>query len=156
MTAMAGRKAQVAAIGALLLAGCGSSEREQVPVACLGEPVAISRALERAPASVRLADGTSLSDCVRAAANRDGDLQTLGSSLTQVADDLSASAAMDAQTALRLGYLVGAVRRGALQTPGVAAQLARRVEQAASLDAGAPPASLAAWQRGVGLGEAGG
>jgi hypothetical protein len=146
----------VAAIGALFVAGCGSSEREALPVACLGQPATISRALQRAPARVTLAGGTPLSRCVRVAAHRDGDLQELGVSLTRVADDLRPSAETDAGSALRLGYLVGAVRRGARQTPGVAAQLARRVEQASALGTEAPPASQAAWQRGVGLGEASG
>ena len=152
---MAGRRAQVAAIGALLLAGCGSSEPDAVPAACLGEPASIARALERAPASVQLEDGTRLSRCVRLAAARDGDLATLGVTLTAVADELRASAATDDGDALRLGYLVGAVRRGAQQTPGVAAQLARRIEQAATLGDG-DPGARAALARGIRLGEASG
>jgi len=76
-------------------------------------------------------------------------------SLTQVADDLRSRAGEDPAEALRLGYLVGAVRRGAALTPGLAAQLARRVEQSANpeIEARRPRAELA---RGIGLGEAGG
>jgi hypothetical protein len=126
----------VAAIGALFgaLAGCGSSEREQAPVACLGEPAAISRALERAPAKVTLEDGTPLSKCVRLAAHRDGDLQSLGVSLMRVADDLRFQTRTDPEVAVRLGYLIGAVRRGAAKTPGLASQLARRIEQTAAFE----------------------
>ncbi len=145
----------MAAIGALLIAGCGSTQREQVPVACLGGPATISRALERAPAKVTLEDGTPLSHCVRVAAHRDGDLQTLGASLMRVADDLRFATKADPEAAQRLGYLIGAVRRGAAKTPGLAAQLARRIEQTAALeqdDAVARGALL----RGVMSGEASG
>jgi hypothetical protein len=124
----------VAAIGALLLAGCGSSEPDPLPAACLGEPAAIERALDHAPAPVRLQDGTPLSRCVHLAAARDGDLQALGVALIRVADELRADAFADHDAAMRLGYLIGAVRRGAAKTPGLAAQLARRIEQTAAFD----------------------
>lgn len=124
----------MAAIGALFVVGCGSSEPEQLPVACLGEPATIARALERAPARVTLEDGTPLSRCVRVAARRDGDLQALGASLMRVADDLRLDTKADPGAAVRLGYLIGAVRRGAARTPGLAAQLARRIEQTAALE----------------------
>ena len=149
MTAMIGRRAWVAAIASVLVAGCGSSGPAPLPRACTDTP-SILAALERAPA--RLADGTSLSSCVRLAAARAGDLQELGVRLTRVADELRATAATDRDAALRLGYLVGAVRRGARQTPGVAAQLARRVEQAAAVT---DPVA-ATLRRGIELGEAGG
>jgi hypothetical protein len=141
----------VAAIGALLLVGCGSSEPDPLPAACLGEPAAILRALDGVPASVALADGTPLSRCVRLAAARDGDLQALGASLMRVADDLRAQAGANPAEAVRLGWLVGAVRRGAAKTPGIAAQLARRIEQAATFDDAAARDALA---RGIELGEA--
>jgi hypothetical protein len=124
----------VAAIAALLVAGCGSSKPEQVPVACLGEASTIEQALKRAPARVTLDDGSTLSDCVRLAARRDGDLQELGVKLMRVADDLRLDTKSDSSTPVRLGYLIGAVRRGASKTPGLAAQLARRVEQTAALE----------------------
>ena len=157
MSLMARRRAHVAAIGALLaaVAGCGSTEREQVPVACLGEPDTIALALERAPAKVTLEDGTPLSRCVRLAARRDGDLQALGVSLMRVADDLRVQTRTDAQAAVRLGYLIGAVRRGAAKTPGLAAQLARRVEQTAAPERD-DPVAREALLRGVTSGEDGG
>lgn len=154
LAAMAGRGAHLAAIPALLLAGCGSSRPAPLPAACVGEPAEIVRALERVPAAATLADGTPLSRCV-SLARGDGELQELGVSLMQVADRLQSHAAADPVVALRLGYLVGAVRRGAAATPGIAAQLARRVEQAAALDVAAER-SRAALLRGIRLGEAGG
>ncbi|MEJ7797264.1 MAG: hypothetical protein WKF42_02100 [Solirubrobacteraceae bacterium] len=151
---MARPRAHVTAISALLLAGCASADPDPLPAACLDEPAAITRALARAPAPVTLADGTRLSRCVSLAGS-DADLQALGVSLTRVADGLRARAGADHAAALRLGYLVGAVRRGAAATPGIAAQLARRVEQAAGPQIDEPRAR-AQLRRGVRLGEAGG
>jgi len=154
MGVMARHRALAAALVVLLLAGCGSSGPEPLPQACAVRPAAIEAALQRAPGEVRLTDDTPLSVCVDRAAEHDGELQTLGVTLTQVADDLRTSADKDAAAALRLGYLVGAVRRGAAATPGVASQLARRIEQTAGGDLAEP--SRAALQRGISLGEAGG
>jgi hypothetical protein len=150
MTGPRARRAQLVATGVLLLAGCGSTDRGSMPAACLDEPAALARALERAPAAVTLADGTRLSGCV-SRARGEGDLQALGVVLTQVADDLRERAASEPAAALRLGYLVGAVRRGAAATPGLAAQLARRLEQIAAT--GGDPPQL---EQGIRLGEASG
>jgi hypothetical protein len=149
------RSAHPAVILALTLGACGSSQPAALPFACTGEPSSIVRALEAAPGAVALSDGTRLSGCVRLAAPRDGDMQSLGLALTRVADGLRDGAAADPVAALRLGYLVGAVRRGAAQTPGLAAQLARRMEQLASFGivAEAPRREL---RRGMRLGEAAG
>lgn len=138
-----------------MLAGCGSKEEASPPDCVALDPAPVARALERAPASVRLAGGSSLSECVRVLARRDDELQALTVRLIRVADDLRARADGDRAAALRLGYLVGAVRRGAARTPGLAAQLARRIDQVAAYEAGGrPPRPELA--RGVGLGEAGG
>ncbi len=139
----------MAAIGALLVAGCGSSDPEPMPSACLDEPQ-IARALERAPAKVALSDGTALSRCVTLAASREGDLQALGVALTSVADDLHIAARADLRAAERLGYLIGAARRGAARTPGLASQLARRLEQTLSFDDALTRGALL---RGVASGE---
>ena len=139
----------MAAVGALLVAGCGSSDPAPTPAACLDER-AIATALARAPDQVRLPDGSALSRCVRLAAHREGDLQGLGASLTRIADDLRGAARSDPQAAERLGYLVGAARRGAARTPGLAAQLARRLGQTASFD---DPLTRDAVLRGVAAGE---
>ncbi|MGI8728863.1 MAG: hypothetical protein ACR2LK_02530 [Solirubrobacteraceae bacterium] len=145
--------AHLAALGTVLLVACGSPEASPLPVACLGEPSAIRAALQRAPQAVRLADGTPLSRCVSQASA--GDLQTLGVRLTRVADDLRARAGSDPAAALQLGYLVGAVRRGAALTPGIAAQLARRVERAA-LPVIERDRSRAQLERGMRLGQSDG
>jgi predicted small lipoprotein YifL len=137
-----------------LLAGCGSSGPPPLPAACRQPADEIARALTRAPAPVRLSDGTPLSRCV-SRARAESDLPAVGVSLTEVADGLRARAGSDLAAALRLGYLVGAVRRGAADTPGVAAQLARRLELAAPRDF-ATDAARRALARGIRLGEAGG
>jgi hypothetical protein len=152
---MPGRSAQLAVILALTLAGCGSSEPAELPLACTGEPSTIMRALEAAPGAVALSDGTRLSRCVRLAAHRDGDMQSLGLALTRTADGLRDAAAADPVAALRLGYLVGAVRRGAAQTPGLAAQFSRHLEQLASYGI-VGDAPLRELRRGMRLGEAAG
>jgi hypothetical protein len=139
---------------AALLAGCGSSGPPSLPPACLQPAGAIARALARAPAAVRLSDGTPLSRCV-SRARAESDLPAVGVSLTEVADGLSARAGAEPAAALELGYLVGAVRRGAADTPGIAAQLARRLELAAPHDFEAD-AARRALARGIRLGEAGG
>jgi hypothetical protein len=148
------RAARVAAIAALALAGCGSSKPDAMPAACRGDHAALTAALARAPAPVSLAGGTRLSRCV-STAGTGGDLQSLGIALTQIADELRARADRDGGAALQLGYLVGAVRRGAAGTPGIASQLARRVE-ASSAPQLVRPGPRAQLERGIRLGEAGG
>ena len=149
------RSAQPAVILALVLAGCGSQD-EMSPPACIEvDPAPVALALERVPAPVALPDGSSLSTCVRLLARSGSELQTLGGRLMRVADDLHAQAQDDPVAALRLGYLVGAVRRGAAQTPGLASNLARRIEQIAALDTGGAR-SQAQLARGIRLGEAAG
>lgn len=128
-------------------AGCGSSVKP-LPPACSDGPSAIVRALASAPGSVRLGDGTPLSDCV-ARAYDDGEVQQLGFSFTPAADRLAAR--RTAAAALQLGYLVGAVRRGAARTNGVQGELVRRLEATIVFD---DPALVAAARRGVHAGEA--
>jgi integrase len=140
-------------LAAAALAACGRGD-EPLDEACLESPRAIERALARAPAPVTLAGGTRLSECV-ANARSDSDLQNAGTVLTRAADDLAEAArAGDALAALRLGYLVGATRKGAKRTAGIHAELQRRIERAAAhLDeAGARVAAAVA--RGVRAGEA--
>lgn len=147
---------RLGALGAMLLlvlAGCSRQEREAVPVGCFGEPAELMNALRQAPAAVALQDGTRLSRCV-STARTDGDLQSLGISFGRLADTLRDRAATDAQAALQLGYLAGAVRAGARRAPGARAdQLARRMHQLAELGPGAPPAAATALARGLRAGE---
>jgi len=140
---------------ALVLAACGD-DAQPLDEACVRSPRVIERALVRAPGPVRLPTGTRLSECV-ADARSDADLQNAGFVLTRAADDLSARAQRgDASAALRLGYLVGATRRGASRTAGIHAELERRIERAGAPLVEGAPRLLAALRRGRRAGEAGG
>jgi hypothetical protein len=142
-------------VAALALAACGQ-DSTPLDEACVRSPQVIERALARAPAPVRLPTGTRLSDCV-ANARSDADLQSAGLVLTRAADDLSARAQDgDAAAALRLGYLVGATRRGAAHTAGIHAELERRIERAGAPLVEGAPRLLAALRRGQRAGEAAG
>jgi len=66
--------------------------------------------LRAAPGAVRLPGGTRLSECITRA-YQDAEVQQLGFTLTPVADQLARSARP--ADALALGYLLGAVERGA-------------------------------------------
>jgi hypothetical protein len=87
-------------------------------------------ALRRAPAAVALADGTPLSRCV-ADARDIGELQSFGYVVTRLADRLADRAGGDGTAALRLGYLIGAARRGAAHSQGVPDELVHRLEATA-------------------------
>ncbi len=133
----------------LVLTGCGSGgdSAGRLPAACSEGPDSILRALTRAPAAVRLGDGTRLSECVERAFSN-GEVQELGFALTPAADRLAARRTTGA--ALQLGYLVGAVRRGASQTNGIHSELVRRMEATVVFS---DRALLDAAQRGASAGE---
>jgi hypothetical protein len=131
----------------LLAAGCGNGQKP-LPPACSDGPPAILRALRSAPGVVRLSDGTRLSDCV-ARSYGDGEIQELGFSFTPAADRLVARGTPEA--AVQLGYLVGAVERGARHTNGVQGEIVRRLERTITL---IRPALQADARRGVRAGEA--
>jgi len=150
MASWRGPRTALALVLALALGGC-KTERAPVPVSCSGGAQAIAHALRRAPAAVTLAGATKLSTCV-SRSRTDAELQTLGSTLLAVADGFKVHATSDGTAALRLGYLVGATRRGVAANPGVAAQMGRRIEQSTRLD-GASAATRAALQRGLKAGE---
>lgn len=122
--------APLAAAAAVIAAGCGEETATLAP-ACTDSAQAVVAALERAPAPVRLAGGTPLSDCVDQA-RTDIELQSLGTVLTTAADRL-----VDERRALALGYLVGAAHRGARHNSTVAT-LVRRLENTAQPLAGDP------------------
>ena len=122
----------LALLAAASLAACGA-EADPLDEACVSGPGAIEHALTRAPRPVTLPSGTRLSQCV-SNARSDADLQTAGAVLTRAADHLAARARTgDADAALRLGYLVGAARRGAKRTAGIHAELQRHIERAAAV-----------------------
>jgi hypothetical protein len=118
-----------------------------LPPACQTDAGTIERALAAAPGRVVLAGGTRLSDCVTGA-RQEGQLQTIGALLSAVADGLAPRAARSPRVALALGYLLGAVQRGASRTNGIHGELVRRLEQDGELE-GAPAANAAALRRGV-------
>ena len=143
----------LALLAAASLAACGATG-DPLDGACVSGAGAIERALVRAPGPVRLPSGTRLSQCV-SNARSDADLQTAGAVLTRAADHLSAQARTgDADAALRLGYLVGAARRGAKRTAGIHAELQRRIERAAAVLEGTGTRIAAALADGQRAGEA--
>jgi hypothetical protein len=99
-----------------------------VPVACKEAPATVQRALQRAPGDVRVG-GTRLSDCF-APGSSSADVQALGLAFLPAAEHLAAGARAHPRgpAAVRLGFLIGAVRRGAARG-GVYAELERRLEQ---------------------------
>src|SRR4051812_24004657 len=147
------RPAALVAFALLAAAGCGADD-PPLDAACTSSPEAIERALARAPGPVTVGGGTRLSDCV-SRARSDAELQNAGVVLTGAADHLAVRArGGDARAGLALGYLVGAARRGAARTPGLQAQLARRMASAAAfVDEGGPEVATAL-ERGLRAGRA--
>ena len=98
-----------------------------MPVACLEGNVA--RALAEAPGEVRL-EGTRLSECFNRAANP-AEIQQVGNVFIGAAEQLAARARSRPHSpeALRLGYLIGAMRRGTSHTQGIHYETRRRIEQ---------------------------
>ncbi len=92
-----------------------------MPAACGGGPAA----MREAAASGALSDGTLISTCVERA-DGEGELLDVGTNLVRAAERLARD-----EAARELGFLLGAVRRGAARTEGVGAEIARRVEAAA-------------------------
>ena len=88
---------------------------------------AFRSALARAPAPVRLSDGTSISDCLAHDADS-GDVENVGSMLLTVTQQLVDSGARSSRALLELGYLSGAVHRGAAHAQ-VDAEIERRIDQ---------------------------
>jgi hypothetical protein len=135
------RTAPLVLLLALAVAGCGSADQDSTPVACLNGPGAFVDALSKAPGAVRLAGGVPISDCLVQNQSA-GDLATVGGTLVAVTTKLNAGARQDPGGAptVQLGYLVGAVTRGAAGTQGIHAELVRRIEAAALYSpAGKPP-----------------
>ena len=118
----------------LLWAGCGSDD-VSTPIVCLEGPAKIETALVTAPDPVRIDGTTPISDCVvKDQAN--GDLVNFGSDTVQVATKLGTQAAGSGPEAVRaaiqVGYLVGAMEKGAEETGGIHAALIDRVRSAAT------------------------
>lgn len=135
----------VCLLAALALDACGA--RQPLPLSCMDASEGdVVRALQRAPHTVALSDGTRISTCV-ARAIGDSELQVVGATLTAAADRLARHLARSDRVAFQLGFLMGATERGASQTSGVQSELSTRIGQAAGIDGG-PVARRRALVRG--------
>jgi hypothetical protein len=151
-----GAAAVIAATGALI-AGCGSSQHDQAAAACLVPNQGYLRALEKAPGPVRLAGSTPISGCL-VPEQEAGQLGTIGHEMIVAATKLNADARRDpgGPAAVQLGYLIGAVSKGA---DPIHTDLVRRINASAhfSQSGGALPASFErAFGRGYAAGRASG
>jgi hypothetical protein len=140
------------ALGAMLI-GCGSNDEDTAPAACLASPAGYLTALERAPAAVRLPGDVPISDCL-VPNQTGGQLASVGRSMVVAATRLNVAARRDpaGPAALQLGYLIGAVSKGA---DTIHVDLVRRLNSAAHFSAsgGTQPASF---ERSFGRGYAAG
>ena len=145
----------IAALGVaalVALAGCGAKKNDLAPSACLAGNQGYLRALERAPGEVRLAGTTPISDCLVPEQDA-GQLANIGQEMIVAATKLNAEARRgSAPAALQLGYLIGAVAKGA---DSIHTDLVRRLNSAArfSETGGTLPA---AFERAFGRGYAAG
>jgi hypothetical protein len=143
------------ALTALLAGGCGKQDNS-TPVACLKGANAYVRALESAPGKVRLDGETPISDCL--AENQEaGDLASVGEALVEAATRLNAEARAQpgGDANIELGYLLGAVERGAAETEGIHTDLLRRLGVAARFAPGTEPLApefLSTFRRGFDAG----
>jgi hypothetical protein len=144
--------ALVAAGAVLAIAGCGAKKNDLAPAACLATNQGYLRALEQAPGEVRLAGATPISACL--VPNQDGgQLANVGEPMIIAATKLNLEARHGSEpAALQLGYLIGAVAKGA---DAIHTDLVRRLNSAArfSSTGGAQPASF---ERAFGRGYAAG
>jgi hypothetical protein len=113
----------------VVVAGCASEEDEQAPSTCLASSSAYLAALQTAPGAVRLEGETPISDCLTPEQSG-GQLARVGQAMIETATSLNADAREDptGQATVELGYLVGAVSRGA---DSIHADLLRRLNAAA-------------------------
>jgi hypothetical protein len=119
----------LAAIVLLLsVAGCRPAQDDtSYPPECANGPQALQAALAKAPDGEVAIEGVRLSECLVASADS-GPLQAFGGSVMAVAAPLVEKARNgDERAAAQLGYLRGALRRGA--DPGVHDELLRRLDQ---------------------------
>jgi hypothetical protein len=126
-------------VGVAWLGACGAGE-EAIAPGCT-ERADVERAIADRGA---LPDGTRLSQCLERATDPAA-LQNLGMVLTVVAEELEDRATADPAAARRLGFLIGAARRGVAGGDGRGAELAHRLERsgAAVSDEAGTAAALA-------------
>jgi hypothetical protein len=147
------RLAAAVALG-LLAGGCESAEdEEQAPAACLATSAEYAQALRAAPGQVRLEGDTPISDCL-VANQQGGELGRVGQQMIAAATTLNAGARRDptGAEAVQLGYLIGAVQRGA---DSIHADLVRRLDSAARFSPSGllPPAFERTFGQGYAAGQ---
>ncbi|HEX8754051.1 MAG TPA: hypothetical protein VF731_11615 [Solirubrobacterales bacterium] len=133
------------ALASLTAAGCGGNRADgSTPVACLEGPNAYLKALQAAPGAVRLGGETPISGCLTEN-QQPGELATVGEAMVETATRLNAQGRAEegGRAAVGLGYLLGAVERGASATEGIHSELVRRLVVAARFSPGRQPLSLA-------------
>jgi hypothetical protein len=106
-------------------AGCGAGA--ELPAGCLAGQEAVLDALEAAPDPVRI-EGTPISACFgqTGAAEQAPALGSFVDAAATLADAVAQS--HDSRSALELGYLIAAIRKGAGDPPGVHYELLRRLD----------------------------
>jgi hypothetical protein len=148
------RRSSIALVAAtvLLVPGCGAKKNDLAPAACLASNQGYLQALERAPGEVRLAGTTPISDCLVPEQDA-GQLANIGHEMIVAATKLNAEARRGSDAAaLQLGYLIGAVSKGA---DAIHTDLVRRLNSSAQFSetGGALPASFQrAFARGYAAG----
>jgi hypothetical protein len=150
----------LALLVAAFVVGCGEGRDDSTPVACLEGSRAYLLALEGAPGAVTLGGETPISACL-AENQQGGDLATVGEAMVGAATELNAEARAEpgGEANLQLGYLIGAVQRGADETEGIHADLIRRLTVAARYAPGReplPPAFLRTYRQGFDAGRGSG
>jgi hypothetical protein len=118
------------ALVALLLTVAATGCREEdatYPPECSNGPAAVRSALAQAPDGEVAIEGVKLSDCLVPSSDA-GPLASFGGSATTVAAELAARAREgDERAAMQLGFLRGALQRGA--DPTVHEELLFRLDQ---------------------------
>jgi hypothetical protein len=114
---------------AAFIAGCGNHDVVVAPDCTEGvRPVA--EALAHAPGDVRIRGNVLISHCFQPAASP-ADVQSLGALFIEVTHGLAEQVrrAPRSHSAVELGFLIGAVRKGAHTDGGVHYETERRIEQ---------------------------
>jgi hypothetical protein len=140
------------AVAIVAVSGCGAKKNDLAPAACLVPNQGYLRALERAPAEVRLAGTTPISDCLVPEQDA-GQLANIGREMIVAATKLNGEARRGSEPAtVQLGYLIGAVSKGA---DAIHTDLVRRLNASAQFSetGGTLPANF---QRAFGRGYAAG
>jgi hypothetical protein len=145
--------ALLAAAATVAIYGCGAKKNDLAPAACLVSDRGYLRALQAAPGPVRLTGTTPISDCLVPEQDA-GQLASIGHEMIIAATKLNLETRRNpgGPASLQLGYLIGAVAKGA---DPIHTDLVRRLNSAARFTAtGATPS--AAFERSFGRGYAAG